>query len=185
MGAAKRMEKELSVRYEDWEGKVQFEGLSERLERMVDELFWPLPKIEEEVSKCLRATFTEDYSEMLVEGPILVWAFCPHHLLPCRFKVYIGYIPNGKVLGLSKFSRVAVVMGKRPIMQEQYSRELADTIWEGLGPEGLGIYVVGTHGCMLVRGVMQKDTSVSTSILKGSFLEDSIVRQEFYSVCRR
>ena len=168
-------------RYEDWEGAVQFEGTSKRLRGMIEEMCWLLPRINEGLEKCFEAIFEDPYDEMLVSGPTKVWTLCPHHLVPCLFKVHIGYIPKGKVLGLSKFSRIALILGKRPIMQEQYSRELADTLWENLGPEGVGVSVVGSHGCLEMRGVKQ-DVKISTAVLKGSFKEDHKVREEFYKI---
>ena len=92
---------------------------------------------------------------MLVTKPIEVWTICPHHLLPCILKVTIGYVPDGSVLGLSKFSRIAEIMGKRPILQEEYSRELANFLEERLEPKGVAIYIVGKHNCMIARGVKQ------------------------------
>jgi len=181
MDAASMLESELSNRYEYWEGGEQLKGLARRWRALSEELFWTSSRIDEEVQKSLLASFEETYSEMLVEGPISVWTFCPHHLLPCHFTVYIGYVPTGKVLGLSKFSRLAVALGKRPVMQEQYSREVADVIWEDLKPDGVGVYVLGKHGCMLVRGVMQSKTYVSTSVLRGTFLSEPDVKGEFYS----
>jgi len=167
------------VLYFGWDGVEQFEGSGERLRRLIGEMCWSRPKIEEEVDRCFKAVFEDPYDEMLVTRPINVWTFCPHHILPCNFKVHIGYVPSGFVLGLSKFARVAVALGRCPIMQEQYSRELADTFWEKLNPEGLGVYVVGRHGCMGCRGVNQ-NLDISTAVLKGCFKEDQKVREEFY-----
>jgi len=174
------LENYFKSRYKGWDGAKQFEGTGERLRRLVDELCWPSTKIEEELGKCFKAVFPDEYDEMLVSGPTEVWVLCPHHLLPCRLSVFIGYIPKGKVLGLSKFSRVSTILGKRPIMQEQYSRELAEAVWEYLEPEGVGVRVIGKHGCMLVRGIKQS-VDISTSILKGSFKTDPKVREEFYA----
>jgi len=176
-------EKFYKDRYSDWSGKKQFTGSGERLRRLVDEMCWSKGDIDFEVNKCLSAVFKDPYSEMLVCRNINVWTLCPHHLLPCNFKVYIGYIPKGKVLGLSKFARVAVTLGKKPIMQEQYTRELADTFFSKLKPDGLGVYVIGKHGCMGCRGVNQ-DIDIVTSILEGTFLDDEKTREEFYSICR-
>jgi GTP cyclohydrolase I len=171
-------------KYRDWEGATQFEGTGDRLRRMVGEMCWDEEFRQSELKKCYQAVFEESYSEMLVVGPTSVWTLCPHHLVPCHYQVYIGYCPNGKVLGLSKFSRIALLVGKRPIMQEQYTRELAESIEENLDPLGCGVYIIGTHGCIMCRGVTQSDIRVSTTALKGVFLEDSKVRDEFYSICR-
>jgi GTP cyclohydrolase I len=169
--------------YADWEGGVQFEGSGDRLRRLVSEMLWSKKEVDEEIKKCLKAIFPDPYDEMLVVRDINVWTFCPHHILPCNFSVSIGYIPNGRVLGLSKFARIAVAYGKMPIMQEQYTRELSDVFWKGLGPKGLGIYVIGKHGCMGCRGINQ-ELGIVTSHLEGVFLDDQMAREEFLSICR-
>jgi len=173
------IEDAFKVLYYGWDGAEQFDGSGERLQRLIAEMCWPRGVIEAEVLACFGRTFEDKYDEMLVTRPINVWTFCPHHILPCNFQVHIGYIPTGKVLGLSKFARVAVTMGKCPIMQEQYTRELAEAVWSNLNPEGCGIYVVGRHGCIGCRGVSQV-LDVSTAVLKGSFKTEPEVRQEFY-----
>ena len=177
------IEKELTARYKDWAGHRQFEGTGVRLRRMVDELCWPTSRIEREVNECFKAVFPDKYDEMLVSGPTSVWTLCPHHLVPCNFEVHIGYIPSGEVLGLSKFSRVALILGKRPIMQEEYSRDVANAIMEGLKPKGVGVFILGHHGCIGCRGVNQ-DVNVSTSILLGEFKTQPEVRSEFYRIVK-
>ena len=168
-------------RYSDWDGKEQFEGLGKRVEGWVNELCWPIEKINKELKVCYSRSFTDDYKEMLVKGPIKVWTLCPHHLLPCEFLVYIGYLPTGRVLGLSKLSRISEAMGKRPIMQETYTRELADGLWCNLDPKGVGVFVVGWHGCMAVRGVKQ-ESRVTTSALRGLFADEPGVKEEFFKL---
>lgn len=180
MDVFEETEKGLRRRYYGWQGADQFIGTAGRLGRMAEELCWPNDKIEKELKKCFEAVFVDSYDELLVSGPTEVWTLCPHHLLPCRFKVFIGYIPNERVLGLSKFSRVAIVLGKRPVIQEMYSRELADAIMDNLKPRGLGVYVIGRHGCMEVRGVKQ-GVNVTTSVLKGVIFDRPEVRAEFYA----
>ena len=177
----KAIEDSLIQKYKGWKGASQFEGSGVRLERLMGEMCYTSEGIYEVVRGCFKSVFEDSYDEMLVAGPIEVWTLCPHHLLPCSFKVHIGYIPKGKVLGLSKFGRVAVVMGKRPVMQEMYSRELADVFCKNLEPEGLGVRVVGRHGCMEARGLKQ-GLDVVTSVLRGSFKEDPTVRKEFFAL---
>lgn len=185
VGISKDIEELLTHRYQDWEGKKQFKGTSRRLLRMYEEFCWRPEEIEEACKTFFKSTFTDSYDEMLVEGPITAWTLCPHHLLPCKFIVFIGYTPNGKVIGISKFARLAVVMAKRPIMQETYSRELADIIYKNLKPTGVGVYVIGAHGCMRSRGIQQQDTDVSTSVLLGCFKEEASTRKEFFDIVGR
>ncbi len=172
----------LQRRYYKWEGAKQFSDTPRRLTEMYNELCWDPTRINSELEKQFR-TFENGYNEMLVEGPITVWTLCPHHLLPVYLQVWIGYVPDGKVLGLSKLTRVAVISGKRPIMQEQYSTELATIFMDRLKPKGVGVHIVGRHGCMSARGVTQ-EVPVMTSCLKGCILTESASRAEFYAMVR-
>ncbi len=173
----------LKKRYYGWEGRGQFDGTAERLVRSLHEFCWTPQAIKEEVDKAFKSEFDYAVDEMLVEGPIDVWTLCPHHLLPCRLIVYIGYIPSGQVLGLSKFARVAVALGKRPVIQEMYTRELADAIDTCLKPKGVGVFVVGQHACMQARGIKQQ-ANVTTAVLLGAIRDKLETRAEFYSLVR-
>ena len=172
---------QIQGQYVGWDGIRQFQGTPGRLTRMYEELCWDQLKITEELEKQLKV-FKEKFNEMLVAKPIKVRAVCPHHLLPCLFDVTIGYIPDGAVLGLSKFARIAEIMGRRPILQEEYSRELAEFLESRLEPKGVAVYVVGSHNCMSFRGIKQ-DSKVVTSVLKGVFMEP-VVRAEFFAIAR-
>ena len=181
--ACSNLVSELQEMYKGWEGVSQFGDTPSRLERMYREFCWPPDEIQTELDKQFRV-FENGFNEMLVTGPITVWTLCPHHLLPVKLLVTIGYTPNGKVLGLSKFARIAVILGKRPTMQEEYSIELADILNVKLQPDGVAVYVVGRHDCMESRGVLQ-GAPVVTSCLKGAFLSDPTTRAEFFSTVGR
>ncbi len=178
------IENHLKRKYYGWAGRSQFSGTGARLARAFDEFCWTSEAIDSEVQKALKSEFDYEIDEMLVEGPIIAWTLCPHHLLPCRFVVYIGYIPTGRVLGLSKFARIAVALGKRPIIQEMYTKELADTINNALQPRGVGVFVSGQHNCMQARGIKQ-EANVTTSILYGAIKDRPEARAEFYSLVER
>jgi len=177
-------EKRLRKKYYGWEGAKHFKGTGHRLVRACEELCWTNEKIKTELEKCFGAAYVDNYDELLVEGPIEVWTLCPHHLLPCRLTVHIGYIPNELVLGLSKFVRIAIILGKRPVIQEMYTRELANEVQKHLDPKGIGISVTGVHGCMRTRGVRQ-NANVTTSVLTGIIENRLEVRAEFYDLVRR
>lgn len=177
------IENYLKKLYYGWEGRGQFDGTGARLVRSLHEFCWTSEAIETEVQKALKAEFDYNVDEMLVEGPIDVWTLCPHHLLPCRFTTYIGYIPTGQVLGLSKFARIAIALGKRPVIQEMYTKELADIINNALKPKGTGVFVAGQHGCMQSRGIKQQ-ANVTTAVLHGSIKDRPEARAEFYSLVR-
>ena len=172
----------LRERYKGWEGTKQFGQTPERLQRLYQEFCWTPEKIKTELSKHFK-TFEDGYDQMLVKRGIEVWTLCPHHLLPCRFSISIGYVPDKRVLGLSKLTRVAEVLAKRPIMQEAYSGELANALMDNLKPRGVAVYVVGDHGCMTSRGVRQH-ANVITSTIRGVFETEAETRAEFMAICR-
>lgn len=181
--ATRNLVTSLETKYEGWEGVKQFQDTPRRIQQMYEDFCWSPEKIEEELAKIFKV-FDNGYDELLTARNITAWALCPHHLLPCHFNVSIGYIPDGKVLGLSKFARVSDILARRPIMQEEYTREVADRLMDRLKPKGVAVYVQGVHGCMTSRGVRQENSSVITSVLTGVFQEEPETRQEFYSVCR-
>ena len=183
MTVFRKIEEDFIEGYEGWIGAEQFKGTGARLARMMKEMCWPNEAVEKEVNNCFKAVFDNNYDEMLVSEPTSVWTLCPHHLVPVHFEVAIGYVPNGQVLGLSKFSRVALAVGKRPIMQEQYTQELAESIMNHLSPKGCAVYVVGVHGCIGCRGV-QQDVRIHTAVVKGVFDTDPKTREEFYRIVK-
>jgi len=161
-----KMVKVLAEVYQNWEGVNQFKGTAERLTRMYSEFCWSPDKIKRELDIHTKL-FEDDYEELMTISDIAVVTLCPHHLLPCDFRVNITYSPNGQVLGLSKFARIAVILGKHPVMQEMYTRELADTIFERAKPLGVKVTVTGTHGCLKFRGA-QQDAPVVTEQRRGT-----------------
>ena len=161
-----KMVKALAEVYKGWEGVNQLKGTAERLTRMYSDFCWSPEKIDKELDLHTRL-FDDDYEEVMTISDIAVVTLCPHHLLPCDFRVNITYSPNGQVLGLSKFARIAVILGKHPVMQEMYTRELADTIFERAKPLGVKVVVTGTHGCLKFRGA-QQDAPVVTEQRRGN-----------------
>ncbi len=157
---------ELSRIYKGWEGVNQLTGTSDRLVRMFSDFCWTPKRIEEELDLHTKL-FEDGYEEVMTIADIEVVTLCPHHLLPCDYKVNITYSPNGYVLGLSKFARLAVILGKRPIMQETYTRELADTIFDRVHPIGVKVSVTGIHGCLKFRGAKQ-NAPVTTEQFRGT-----------------
>lgn len=176
--ACSLLEEAMKERYDGWEGVEQFNGTGDRLVRLYNELCWLPEDVEAEAKNCVKV-FNNAIDEMIVVGPFSVYILCPHHLLPCRLKVSVGYIPSaGKVLGLSKLPRVAEVLAHRPILQEQYCQELADFFERQLNPIGVAVSVVGEHSCMGARGV-GKFTPVTTNVMRGAFMSKPESREEF------
>lgn len=158
------------------------EGLREtpeRVARMYAEVFQGLhqdPKIH------LTKRFTQKYDEMLLVKDIRFESFCEHHLLPFVGKAHVAYIPNGKVVGLSKIPRVLDVLSKRPQMQERLTEELADLLMSELDAKGVAVVVQGTHSCMTIRGVYKPGSSFVTSAMRGVFKERLATRAEVMSL---
>jgi GTP cyclohydrolase I len=129
------------------------------------------------------ALFDVDYDEMVMVKDIEMYSLCEHHLLPFFGKVHIAYIPNGKVVGLSKLPRLVDVFARRLQVQERMTREIAGALQEAIAPQGVGVVVEARHLCMMMRGVEKQNSSTVTSSMSGVFLEDK-TRAEFLSLVR-
>lgn len=158
------------------------EGLREtpdRVARMYAEVFQGLhqdPRIH------LKTLFTQKYDEILLIRDIRMVSFCEHHLLPVVGQAHVAYIPNGKVIGLSKIPRVLDVLAKRPQMQERLTEELADLLMKELDAKGVAVVIEGSHSCMTIRGVDKPDSSFVTSAMRGVFKERLATRSEVMSL---
>jgi len=158
------------------------EGLQEtpdRVARMYAEVFQGLhqdPRVH------LRKLFTQKYDEMLLIRDIRFVSFCEHHLLPVIGKAHVAYIPNGKVIGLSKIPRVVDVLAKRPQMQERMTEELADLLMKEQDVKGVAVVIEASHCCMTIRGVNKPDSSFVTSAVRGAFKERMATRSEVMSL---
>jgi len=154
------------------------EGLREtprRVARMYAELFSGLhddPRIH------LRKFFTEKYDEMVLVRDISFDSMCEHHMLPFSGVAHIGYIPNGKVVGLSKLARVVEVISRRPQVQERMTEDIADLLIEELDVKGVAVVIEATHTCMTVRGVRKPGSVCVTSAMKGTFRSSLSSRSE-------
>ena len=157
---------------------VNREGLidtPDRIARMYEEIYGGM---EEDAATHLSRTFTVDSSEMVVEKDITFYSTCEHHLLPFYGKVHIGYIPDGKVVGLSKLARTVEVYAKRPQIQEQLTAQIADAIMEYLDAEGAMVVIEAEHTCMTMRGIKKPGTKTVTTTYRGVFRENIELRKE-------
>lgn len=127
----------------------------------------------------LTTTFKDDYDGIVTVKDIEYYTFCEHHIIPFFGKVHIGYIPDGRIVGLSKFARLVELVSQRPQVQEKMTRQIAEAIIEVLEPKGAVVSVEGTHLCMCARGVKKPGTSTITTVKKGIFSDDSRVFEEF------
>jgi GTP cyclohydrolase I len=125
------------------------------------------------------AIFNEKYDEMVIVKDIDFYSICEHHLLPFYGKVHIAYIPDGKIVGLSKIPRIVDVFAQRLQVQERMTQEVADTIEKYLSPRGVGVVAEAYHMCMMMRGVQKQNSTTITSAMHGIFKSDARTRSEF------
>jgi len=168
--------------YDDDISLENFKGTANRATGALLEMILPKSYIHDSVSKEVTRTFPcLKAQEMVVQKHFRVISMCPHHLLPIDMQVTIGYIPNEKVLGLSKIVRIARLLGKQPVLQEDYTNIVASVFMERVQAVGVGVHVVGEHSCMKFRGVALDNPQTITTVLRGNFLEDPNVKREFMS----
>lgn len=162
------------------------EGLLKTPDR-VSKMYQFLTKGYHEDAKALlkKAVFTERYSEMVIVRDIDFFSLCEHHLVPFYGKCHIAYIPNGKIIGLSKLPRVVEVFARRLQVQERLTQQIAETIFSELKPQGVGVVMEARHLCMMMRGVEQHESVATTSAMLGSFRDDVKTRSEFLTLIHR
>ena len=126
-----------------------------------------------------KALFKEDYDEMILVKDIEVFSLCEHHMLPFFGKAHVAYIPDGKIVGLSKIPRVVDVFSRRLQVQERLTMQIRDAISEVLNPQGVAVVIEATHLCMVMRGVQKQHSSTKTSAMSGTFMDNQATREEF------
>jgi len=155
------------------------EGLAETPRRIADmylELFqglWQNPR------DVLNVTFDENHDEMVILRDIPFYSMCEHHFLPFHGQAHVGYLPDGKIVGLSKLARAVEVFARRPQVQERLTSQVADCIEDVLGAKGVGVVISAEHLCMTARGVRKPGSSMVTSAMRGRFRSDMSTRSEF------
>ena len=125
------------------------------------------------------AIFDEDHHNLVLVKDIEMYSLCEHHMLPFFGKVHVGYIPNGRIVGLSKLPRVVEVFARRLQVQERMTEQIASALMDVLKPQGVAVVVEAAHLCMMMRGVEKQNSKTITSAMKGVFLEDLRTREEF------
>lgn len=131
------------------------------------------------------AFFKADYKEMVIVKDIAFYSLCEHHMLPFFGKAHIAYIPNGRIVGLSKIPRLVEAFARRLQVQERLTGEIARTLFKHLKPRGVGVVMEAEHLCVSMRGVKNETSFATTSAMLGSFQTDSRVRQEFLDLIKR
>ena len=157
------------------------EGLLDTPKRVVEAYGDWFSGYGEDPEEFLRRTFEEvaGYDEMIVLRDIEFESHCEHHMAPIIGKVHVGYLPNGKVVGISKLARVVEAYARRFQVQEKMTAQIANCIQRALQPRGVGVVVEGAHECMTTRGIHKRGVSMVTSKMLGSFREDARTRAEF------
>ncbi|BAY29428.1 GTP cyclohydrolase I [Nostoc carneum NIES-2107] len=161
------------------------EGLKDTPKRVVKALQFLTKGYDESLDELLNgAVFTENADEMVLVRDIDIFSSCEHHILPIIGRAHVAYIPNGKVIGLSKIARICEMYARRLQVQERLTIQIADALQGLLKPRGVAVVLEATHMCMVMRGVQKPGSWTVTSAMRGVFAEDVRTRQEFMNLIR-
>ena len=161
-----------------------FKETPARIARAYAEIFEGVAETETQIKEILSSAFPCERSEMVLVKGIRAFSMCPHHLLPVDYTINIAYIPTSEVIGLSKLARLAIVLARRPVLQEQFVEDVTNALMNINGCLGAACIASGKHYCMIMRGVCQPDTFTVTSSLKGAFLNEASAKAEFLSLAK-
>lgn len=181
----KKIEQAVTLLLEGIGEDVNREGLKDtpnRIARMYEEIY---KGMDEDAAEHLSKTFSVTSNEIVVVKDITFYSTCEHHLMPFYGKVHIAYLPDGKVVGLSKLARTVEVYARRPQIQEQMTTQIAEAIMEHLKPQGVMVMVEAEHLCMTMRGVEKPGSQTVTMATRGCFQTDSKLQQYFFEMVRR
>lgn len=161
------------------------EGLLDTPERVEKSLKYLTRGYSQDIESVVNgAIFNVECNDMVIVRDIEFYSMCEHHMLPFFGKCHIGYIPNGKVLGVSKLARLVDVFARRLQLQERLCGQIARVIEEVIQPEGVGVVMEGQHLCMLMRGVQKQNSVMTTSAMLGSFRKEAETRAEFLKLVK-
>jgi GTP cyclohydrolase I len=159
------------------------EGLLRTPHRVAKSLEFLTSGYRQDIDQVLNgAIFSERYSEMVIVKDIDFYSMCEHHMLPFFGKAHVAYVPNGKIVGLSKIPRIVDVFSRRLQVQERLTQQIAETLYTALNPDGVGVVIEARHMCMMMRGVEKQNSIATTSAMFGVFRDDVRTRQEFLTL---
>jgi GTP cyclohydrolase I len=162
------------------------EGLARTPERVAKAMKFLVKGYKDDPEALLRdALFTVNYDEMVIVKDVEMFSLCEHHLLPFFGKVHVAYIPNGKVIGLSKIPRLIEAFSRRLQIQERLTTQIAEAIQNTIEPQGVGVVIEARHLCMMMRGVEKQHSAAVTSSMLGCFRSEEETRTEFLSLIRQ
>jgi GTP cyclohydrolase IA len=160
------------------------EGLIETPRRVADMYAEVFSGLSQDPADVLRVGFEEGHQELVLVKDIPFYSMCEHHFLPFHGVAHIGYIPNGRVVGLSKLARALEILARRPQLQERLTSQLADVIMSTLEPAGVAVVVSAEHLCLSMRGVRKPGSKTATSAMRGVFRREAATRAEFMSLIK-
>ena len=162
------------------------EGLLKTPERVERAMRWITRGYDLDAAEVIGdALFEESHQNMIVVRDIEFYSMCEHHMLPFFGKAHVAYIPNGRIVGLSKVARVVDVFARRLQVQERLTDQIAEALDDALSPRGVGVVLEASHFCMMMRGVEKQNSRTLTSALRGVFREDASTRDEFLRLVQR
>ena len=162
------------------------EGLERTPERVARSLQWLTAGYTQNVADVVgTGVFTDKHENMVLVRDVELYSMCEHHMLPFFGRAHVAYIPNGRILGLSKVARLVDMFARRLQVQERLTEQVADALMEVLEPKGVGVVVEARHLCMMMRGVEKQNSSTITSALRGSFRDCPMTRAEFLGLAHR
>lgn len=155
------------------------DGLAETPRRIADMYLELFEGMRQDPEEHLRVQFEEGRDEMVILREIPFYSMCEHHFLPFHGQAHVGYLPNGRVVGLSKIARAVEIYARRPQVQERLTSQIADSIESVVGAQGVGVVIEAEHLCMTARGIRKPGSCMVTSAMRGRFREEENTRQEF------